>query len=230
MSNTHGKPRVGRDLLSRCGGARAAEPDDRDAARPSRSSCSTASAQPASRRRSTAQRREFRAREIILCAGAHPDARDADARRDRSGRAICARSASRCARTCPASDAICRTIRCCSSARICARTRGSRHSLRTLQVSCFRLSSGLPDCPPTDLFIHLQSKSSWNALGEQIANFGPVLWKPFSRGRVSLAADAHDRTRWSSSTSSPTSATCARLKHGFRWTAELLVRPSRCAR
>ena len=77
-------------------------------------------------------------------------------------------------------------------------------SLRTLQVSCFRLSSNLRDCPPTDLFIHLQSKSSWNALGVQIANFGPVLWKPFSRGRVSLSRRAG--TRWSNSTSSPTSA------------------------
>src|SRR5262249_22630721 len=59
--------------------------------------------------------------------------------------------------------------------------------LRTLQVSCFRLSSGLAGCPPTDLCINVQSKSSWNATGGQIANFGPVLWKPFSRGPVSLA-------------------------------------------
>jgi 5-(hydroxymethyl)furfural/furfural oxidase len=93
-------------------------------------------------------------------------------------------------------------------------------SLRTLQVSCFRLSSRLPDCPPTDLFIHLQSKSSWNSLGEQIGNFGPVLWKPFSRGRVSLtgrgeasliefnfASDERDLLR---------------LKLGFRWAAEFL--------
>jgi 5-(hydroxymethyl)furfural/furfural oxidase len=59
-------------------------------------------------------------------------------------------------------------------------------SLRTLQVSGLRLSSGLAGCPPTDLYFNLQSKSSWNALGEQIANFGPVLWQPFSRGEVSL--------------------------------------------
>jgi 5-(hydroxymethyl)furfural/furfural oxidase len=97
-------------------------------------------------------------------------------------------------------------------------------NLRTLQVSCFRLSSRLPDCPATDLFIHLQSKSSWNTLGEQIANFGPVLWKPFSRGRVSLdsgqggplvefnfVSDARDLQR---------------LKLGFRWTAEFLSSPA----
>jgi 5-(hydroxymethyl)furfural/furfural oxidase len=97
-------------------------------------------------------------------------------------------------------------------------------SLRTLQVSCFRLSSRLPECPPTDLFIHLQSKSSWNALGEQIGNFGPVLWKPFSRGRISLTGaqeapliefnfvdDERD---------------LARLKFGFRWAAEFLASPA----
>ncbi len=93
-------------------------------------------------------------------------------------------------------------------------------SLRTLQVSCFRLSSNLRDCPPTDLFIHLQSKSSWNALGEQIANFGPVLWKPFSRGRVSLTAAQHPLTEFNFA-SDPRDL--ARLKLGFRWTAELLA-------
>ena len=61
-------------------------------------------------------------------------------------------------------------------------------TLRTLQFSCFRLSSGLPGCPKTDLVINLQSKSSWNALGAQIANLGPVLWKPFSRGQVTLVS------------------------------------------
>ena len=61
-------------------------------------------------------------------------------------------------------------------------------TLRTLQATCLRFSSGLPDCPPTDLLMNIQSKSSWNALGEQMANLGPVLWKPFSRGRVSLPA------------------------------------------
>jgi 5-(hydroxymethyl)furfural/furfural oxidase len=65
-------------------------------------------------------------------------------------------------------------------------------SLRTLQVSGLRLSSGVPGCPPTDLYFNIQSKSSWNDLGEQIANLGPVLWKPFSRGRVTLEAGATD--------------------------------------
>lgn len=68
--------------------------------------------------------------------------------------------------------------------------RAARHpaSLRTLQVTCFRFSSGVAGCPPTDMFLHVQGKSSWNTLGARIANFGPVLWKPFSRGRVALAS------------------------------------------
>jgi 5-(hydroxymethyl)furfural/furfural oxidase len=65
-------------------------------------------------------------------------------------------------------------------------------SLRSLQVTGMRWSSGLPGCPPTDLCMNVQSKSSWNDLGGQIANMGPVLWKPMSRGKVSLtSADPH---------------------------------------
>jgi 5-(hydroxymethyl)furfural/furfural oxidase len=94
-----------------------------------------------------------------------------------------------------------------------------RATLRTLQVTCFRLSSQVRDCPPTDLFIHLQSKSSWNALGEQIANFGPVLWKPFSRGRVSLTPAQHPLVEFNFVADD---RDLARLKLGFRWTAELL--------
>ena len=93
-------------------------------------------------------------------------------------------------------------------------------SLRSLQVSCFRLSSNVRDCPPTDLFIHLQSKSSWNALGEQIANFGPVLWKPFSRGRVSLGSEKHPLVEFNFASDE---RDLARLKLGFRWTVELLA-------
>jgi 5-(hydroxymethyl)furfural/furfural oxidase len=93
-------------------------------------------------------------------------------------------------------------------------------TLRSLQVTCFRLSSQVRDCPPTDLLINLQSKSSWNALGEQIANFGPVLWKPFSRGRVSLTPAQHPLVEFNFVADE---RDLARLKLGFRWTAELLA-------
>jgi 5-(hydroxymethyl)furfural/furfural oxidase len=101
-------------------------------------------------------------------------------------------------------------------------------SLRTLQVTCFRLSSGLPGCPATDLCINVQSKSSWNATGRQIANFGPVLWKPFSRGRVSLAAReaSHPLVEFNFLDDE---RDLKRLMHGFRWVVDFLssdpVRP-----
>ncbi len=102
-------------------------------------------------------------------------------------------------------------------------------SLRTLQVSCFRLSSGLPGCPATDLCINVQSKSSWNATGRQIANFGPVLWKPFSRGRVSLAQGEASHPPLVEFNFLDDERDLRRLMHGFRWVVDFLsseaVRP-----
>ena len=102
-------------------------------------------------------------------------------------------------------------------------------SLRTLQVSCFRLSSGLPGCPATDLCINVQSKSSWNATGRQIANFGPVLWKPFSRGRVSLASREASHQPLVEFNFLDDERDLRRLMHGFRWVVDFLssdpVRP-----
>jgi 5-(hydroxymethyl)furfural/furfural oxidase len=109
--------------------------------------------------------------------------------------------------------------------------RGARQpdSLRTLQVSCFRLSSGLPGCPATDLCINVQSKSSWNATGRQIANFGPVLWKPFSRGRVSLAQGEASHPALVEFNFLDDERDLRRLMHGFRWVVDFLsseaVRP-----
>ena len=61
-------------------------------------------------------------------------------------------------------------------------------SLRPHPTTLFRFSSGVPGCPPADMYINVQSKTSWSALGHQIANLAPVLWKPFARGQVSLTS------------------------------------------
>ena len=95
-------------------------------------------------------------------------------------------------------------------------------SLRTLQVSCFRLSSGVPGCPKSDLCINLQSKSSWNAVGRQIANLGPVLWKPFSRGRVSLASEDPSHSPLIEFNFLEDERDLRRLMHGFRWVVDLV--------
>jgi 5-(hydroxymethyl)furfural/furfural oxidase len=96
-------------------------------------------------------------------------------------------------------------------------------ALRTLQVTGFRLSSGLPGCPKTDLCINLQSKSSWSALGARIANLGPVLWKPMSRGQVTLESRDPRQHPLIEFNFVKDERDLARLKYGFRFVVELLA-------
>jgi 5-(hydroxymethyl)furfural/furfural oxidase len=78
---------------------------------------------------------------------------------------------------------------------------GARQSenIRPHPMTAFRYSSGLPGAPPADMYINVQCKTSWSALGHQVANLAPTLLKPRSRGQVSLAsADpaAHPRVEF----------------------------------
>jgi 5-(hydroxymethyl)furfural/furfural oxidase len=68
--------------------------------------------------------------------------------------------------------------------------RGARQpaALRPHPMTCFRYSSGLTGAPLHDMYIAAHSKSSWNALGARIANFNATIFKPTSRGRVTLAS------------------------------------------
>ena len=99
-----------------------------------------------------------------------------------------------------------------------------------MQFSCFRLSSGLPGCPKTDLVINLQSKSSWNALGAQIANLGPVLWKPFSRGQVTLVSRDPQQHPLVEFNFVDDERDLARMKFGFRFVVDLLASDERAPR
>ena len=66
-------------------------------------------------------------------------------------------------------------------------------ALRTTPALGLRYSSGMAGCGPSDLYVNVQGKTSWHALGMQIANVAPVLLQPLSRGSVTLAsAYAHD--------------------------------------
>jgi len=65
------------------------------------------------------------------------------------------------------------------------RARQSRQ-VKTHANTLLRFSSGVPGCPRTDMYVNVQSKTSWSALGQRIANFAPSLWKPMGRGRVAL--------------------------------------------
>jgi 5-(hydroxymethyl)furfural/furfural oxidase len=62
--------------------------------------------------------------------------------------------------------------------------------LRPHPMTAFRYSSGLPGAPRTDMYINVQCKTSWSALGVQVANLAPTLLKPAGRGRVTLLAPA----------------------------------------
>ena len=63
--------------------------------------------------------------------------------------------------------------------------RGARQAaaLRPHPVTCLRYSSGIHGAPASDMYMSAHSKSSWNALGGSIANFGATLFKPAARGR-----------------------------------------------
>ena len=64
--------------------------------------------------------------------------------------------------------------------------------LRTVPTIGIRYSSGLEGSAPSDLYINVQNKTSWSALGTQIGNIAPTLLRPVSTGRVSLvSADPH---------------------------------------
>ncbi len=67
---------------------------------------------------------------------------------------------------------------------------GARQSpaIRPHPMTCFRYSSNLPGAPPLDMYINVQCKTSWSALGAQVANLAPTLLKPKARGRVSLVS------------------------------------------
>jgi len=71
--------------------------------------------------------------------------------------------------------------------------RGSRQqdSLRTHPTACLRYSSGVAGAPPYDVYINIQSKTSWNAMGLRLASLNAVLLRPQGSGHVRISsADA----------------------------------------
>jgi len=68
--------------------------------------------------------------------------------------------------------------------------RGARQqkSWRPHPMTCMRYSSGMPATPPSDMYIAAHSKTSWSALGAQIATINATIFKPASRGSVTLVS------------------------------------------
>jgi 5-(hydroxymethyl)furfural/furfural oxidase len=96
-------------------------------------------------------------------------------------------------------------------------------ALRPHPNTLLRFSSGVPGCPRTDMYINVQSKTSWSALGQRIANFAPALWKPIGRGRVALRSADHGREPLVEMNFAGHELDLKRLMVGFRLAIEMLA-------
>jgi 5-(hydroxymethyl)furfural/furfural oxidase len=97
-------------------------------------------------------------------------------------------------------------------------------SVRPHPMTALRYSSGVPGAPATDMYINVQCKTSWSALGAQVANLAPTLLKPVARGRVSLTArDAPPCVEFNFTGHE---LDLARFKQGFRLAVEVLAHES----
>ncbi|SPB14845.1 putative oxidoreductase [Caballeronia novacaledonica] len=96
-------------------------------------------------------------------------------------------------------DGVGKNLRNHAAVFICAMLhRNSRQSssLRTHPTACMRMSSNLLGAPKSDLYINIQSKTSWNAMGTRVASLNAVLLKPAGSGQVSLnVRDANQSPR-----------------------------------
>lgn len=59
-------------------------------------------------------------------------------------------------------------------------------SLRAASNVALRYSSGMKGCPDSDMYISVTNKSSWHPLGQRLAGLVCCVYKPKSRGRVSV--------------------------------------------
>jgi len=102
---------------------------------------------------------------------------------------------------------------------------GARQSpeLKSHSATVIRYSSGVPGCPPTDMYINVQSKTSWSALGTRIANLAPSMWKPMGRGRVALRSADPRQEPLVEMNFAGHELDLKRLMHGFRLAVEMLT-------
>jgi 5-(hydroxymethyl)furfural/furfural oxidase len=65
-------------------------------------------------------------------------------------------------------------------------------ALRPAPNLALRYDSKLADCAPSDMYISVTNKSSWHPLGRRIGALVVCVYKPYSRGRLSLVSTAPD--------------------------------------
>jgi 5-(hydroxymethyl)furfural/furfural oxidase len=96
-------------------------------------------------------------------------------------------------------------------------------SLRPHPTTVLRFSSNVPGAPRTDMYINVQSKTSWSALGQRIANLAPALWKPMGRGRVALRSRDPRQEPLVEMNFAGHELDMKRLKIGFRMAVEMVA-------
>ncbi|MBN8921089.1 MAG: GMC family oxidoreductase N-terminal domain-containing protein, partial [Rhizobiales bacterium] len=74
-----------------------------------------------------------------------------------------------------------------------------RHALppagqRAHTTATWRFSSGVADCPPSDMYISFVGQTGWHELGRRLSSLTPAVLKPFSRGHVRLDTQRPDAT------------------------------------
>jgi 5-(hydroxymethyl)furfural/furfural oxidase len=73
------------------------------------------------------------------------------------------------------------------------------------------------------MYVNVQSKTSWSALGTRIGNFAPSLWKPMGRGRVALRSADHRQEPLVEMNFAGHELDLKRLMVGFRLAVEMLA-------
>ncbi len=96
-------------------------------------------------------------------------------------------------------------------------------ALRASPTACFRYSSG--GAMPADMSISIQSKSSWNAVGGQLASLAAFLLKPASRGRLTLVSARPDEPPCIEFNLAGEEKDVERLMDGFARIADIVASP-----
>ena len=170
------------------------------------------------------KRQDFRGADIILCAGAL----HSPAMLMRAGIGPGASLKSRGIDVVADLPGVGRNLQNHALLFIAAHLRGDARqspAVRPHPMTCFRYSSGLAGTPVSDMYIAAHSKSSWNALGACIANFNATLFKPRSRGRVTLDPADADAPPCVEFNFADDELDLRRLMDGFRRIVELVSYP-----
>jgi 5-(hydroxymethyl)furfural/furfural oxidase len=94
--------------------------------------------------------------------------------------------------------------------------------IRPHATTVLRFSSGVAGCPRTDMYVNIQSKTSWSALGQRIGNLAPALWKPKGRGRVALRSSDPRQEPQVEMNFAGHEADLKRLMVGFKFAVEMV--------